>query len=69
MEKNKMDEKEIEENKKFLQEIINDEKTGKEIKSFNSKMPPDNFHYLSIVLKIARDIVFIPTEENLERFR
>ena len=70
MEKNKLDEKEQEENEiAFLKEIINDEKTGKELKSFNSKFPPDKCHYLSIVLKAAKDTVFIPTQENLHRFR
>ena len=69
MEKNELDKKEQEENEIFLKEIINDEKTGKELKSFNSKFPPDKCHYLSIVLKTAKDTVYIPTQENLERFR
>ena len=69
MEKNKLDEKEQEENEIFLKEIINDEKNGKALKSFNSKFPPDKCYYLSIVLKAAKDTVFIPRQENLHRFR
>ena len=46
---------ELKDCQKILKEIINDEKTGKELKSFNSKMPPDKCHYLSIVLKTAKD--------------
>ena len=61
----------IEHEKKELdkKEILNDEKSGKTKKSFNSKFPADPGHYLGIYLKTKKNKVFVPTPEDLERFR
>ena len=61
----------IEQQKKEIdeKEILNDENSGKKIKSFNSKLPADPGHYLGIYLKTKKNKVFVPTPEDLERFR
>ena len=69
MEQLKLDKIEQEENDQILKEILNDENTGKELKSFNSKIPADKGHYLSISLKKQKNSIFVPTQEDLERFR
>ena len=46
-----------------------DEKTGNKIESHNKTMPDDDGHYLDISLNTKKNKVFIPTNEDLERFR
>ena len=46
-----------------------DEKTGNKIESHNKSMPDDDGHYLDISLNTKKNKVFIPTNEDLERFR
>ena len=60
---------EQEKNELDLKEILNDEKTGKKLKSHNNKIPADTGNYLGIILKTQKNNIFVPTQEDLERFR
>ena len=62
--------KEEEENNKKIEELTkDDESSGSEVKSHNSKIPSDPGHYLEVSLGVKKDKVFVPNQSDLERFQ
>jgi uncharacterized protein YkwD len=62
--------KEEEENNKKIEELTkDDESSGSEVKSHNSKIPSDPGHYLEVPLGVKKDKVFVPNQSDLERFQ
>ena len=59
-----------EENNKKIEELTkDDESSGSEVKSHNSKIPSDPGHYLEVPLGVKKDKVFVPNQSDLERFQ